>query len=455
MSVIFADRALLSDGWAQDVQISIGTEGSITSITQGCDPRGADWRKPLLIPAMPNLHSHAFQRAFAGLAEAATGKSDSFWTWRHHMYAVSEKLTPETNRDIAAALYIDMLKAGYTQVAEFHYIHNHGSKTGTPGEEMARSILIAAQETGIGITLLPTLYETAGFDDTPLESAQKLFALTPDQLMALFDKLNAEGSADSLNKLGFAFHSLRAVRPESLIHISNHAPSGTPIHIHIAEQEGEVDDCIFARKNRPVAWLYDKLDVNKNWCLIHATHISDAERQQIGKSGAIAGLCPTTEANLGDGLFPIVDYLMEGGAFGIGSDSQVTVDPTQELRLLEYGQRLTKERRATTASEKEVHTGARLWRAATTGGAQACGINTGEIAVGKRADFLALDTSHQLLTERNEDTLLDTLVFCGGTNLISDVMVAGNWTIIDRHHALEDVIEQRAIASMKTLLNDK
>ncbi|MCB2099511.1 MAG: formimidoylglutamate deiminase, partial [Rhodobacterales bacterium] len=336
MKRLFAPAALLPHGWADDVLLEVADDGALAAVTPGAEPPAEAERLPgPVVPGVPNLHSHAFQRAMAGLAEVAGPADDSFWTWRQVMYGFLARLTPDDVGAIARLLYIDMLKAGYTAVGEFHYLH-HGPD-GTPyGDraELSERVIAAARSAGIGITHLPVLYGNNGFGGAAPSDGQRRFLNSPDALLGLVDTLKSRHGANPDVAVGVAPHSLRATTPEALAAAVAGVPDG-PIHIHIAEQTREVDECLAWSGTRPVDWLFDHHAVDGRWCLVHATHVTPAEAARLAISGAVAGLCPTTEANLGDGLFPVTDYAAAGGVMGIGSDSHITVDPAQEMRWLE------------------------------------------------------------------------------------------------------------------------
>lgn len=431
---IHCSEALLPDGWAADVDIRIGADGIIERVAAGAArPPGAPAR-PIVIPGIANLHCHAFQYAMAGLAERAAG-DDDFWSWRGAMYRIAARVDPETLEAIAARLYAAMLRRGYTAVGEFHYLHNDpdGNAYATPGA-MAHRLAAAAARAGIAMTLLPVLYTRAGFDDAPPEGAQRRFAMRPDAYLDMLHDLGRDaGILDARIRVGMAPHSLRAVGPAALteaVAAFTKAAPDAPIHIHAAEQAREVTDSIAALGARPVDWVLDNLPVDSRWCLVHATHMTEGETRRLAASGAVAGLCPTTEANLGDGLFPAVPYLDAGGAFGVGSDSNVTVDPSAELRLLEYGQRLVHQRRNLLGGGQP-HVGAALYRAAAIGGARALGISAGAVAPGRRADLVVLDPDHPSLYGRSGDAVLDGHVFAGDGETIREVIVGGE-TVVAR-----------------------
>lgn len=408
--------------------------------------QGAAVNAPFALPGMPNLHSHAFQRAMAGLAERRSPGDDSFWTWRETMYGFASRIGPDELRAIAAQLYVEMLKAGYTRVCEFHYLHN--APNGAPYADhaaMSRAIIEAARETGIGLTLLPVLYMTGGFDGRPLSDRQRRFGLSMDAYLRLLESLSALESPGL--RIGIALHSLRAV-PEAAMRevLASRFARDRVIHIHIAEQIGEVQDCLGIRGARPVQWLFEHAEVDARWCLVHATHLDDQEMRAIAKSGAVAGLCPTTEANLGDGLFPLANYLDADGTLGIGSDSHISVSPVEELRWLEYGQRLVTRHRNIAARKPGASVGETLWATALRGGRQAAGMRENS-----SRDVIVLDDASPLLAARDEDSVLDTFLFAGNTPLVRDVMAGGEWVVRDFRHKEEHRIAGDYRAAVEAL----
>ncbi|WP_121373881.1 formimidoylglutamate deiminase, partial [Pseudomonas aeruginosa] len=345
MSAIFAERALLPEGWARNVRFEISADGVLAEIRPDANADGAERLGGAVLPGMPNLHSHAFQRAMAGLAEVAGNPNDSFWTWRELMYRMVARLSPEQIEVIARQLYIEMLKAGYTAVAEFHYVHHDldGRSYADPAELSLR-ISRAASAAGIGLTLLPVLYSHAGFGGQPASEGQRRFINGSEAYLELLQRLRAPLDAAG-HSLGLCFHSLRAVTPQQIATVLAAGHGDLPVHIHIAEQQKEVDDCLAWSGRRPLQWLYENVAVDQRWCLVHATHADPAEVAAMARSGAVAGLCLSTEANLGDGIFPATDFLAQGGRLGIGSDSHVSLSVVEELRWLEYGQRLRDRKR--------------------------------------------------------------------------------------------------------------
>jgi formimidoylglutamate deiminase len=440
---LFAARALLPDGWASDVLLEIDATGTLTGVLPAASAGAAERAAGPVLPGMPNLHSHAFQRAMAGLAErrGAAGR-DSFWTWRETMYRFVARIEPDDAEAIAALLYVELLEAGYTSVAEFQYVHNaRGGAPYADPAEMSRAHVRAARAAGIALTLLPVLYAHGGFGGAPLGPAQARFAGTPESLLDIVRRLRAEADPDL--RIGAAAHSLRAVTPDELAAlvagITALDPTA-PIHVHTAEQVKEVDDCRAWSGQAPVAWLLDHAAPDERWCLVHCTHLEDGELARLAASGAVVGLCPTTEANLGDGIFRALEFASAGGRWGIGSDSHVSRDPAEELRLLEYAQRLTRRERNVLASPERASVGGTLWDAAARGGAQALGRSAGVLAPGARADFVVLDGNHVDLAGREGDATLDALVFGGGRGVVHDVMVGGRWVVREgRHPAREEV----------------
>jgi formimidoylglutamate deiminase len=455
MPAIFAETALLPDGWSDRVRIDWDATGTITAVTPNAAAQGSAERADALLPGMANLHCHSFQRAMAGLTERAGPEGDDFWSWREVMYRFLAKLDPDQVGAIAAQLYVEMLKAGYTAVAEFHYIHN--DPAGQPyadRAELANQIALAAGATGIRLTLLPVLYQTGNFGGAPASDGQRRFLMKTEAFNAMVASLFKALRGSRAIRVGIAPHSLRAVPPEALraakVALDALDPTA-PIHIHAAEQTKEVEDCLAWSKKRPVQWLLDEMRVDKRWTLIHGTHMTADETKRLAESGAVAGLCPTTEADLGDGFFPLIEYLAASGKFGVGSDSNVGVAPAEELRWLEYGARLNRRKRNLVPAEKGQSIGAKLWRAALAGGAQALGQPVGAIAKGCRADFLALDRNHPSLTGHSGDGLVDALVFAGATAAIRHVMVGGRWVVREGRHPAEERIAENYRAAIRRL----
>ncbi|MDF9753851.1 formimidoylglutamate deiminase [Pseudomonas hunanensis] len=449
MPAYFAERALLPSGWARNVRLEVAADGQLAAIMTDADAKGAERLGGPLLPGMPNLHSHAFQRAMAGLAEVAGNPNDSFWTWRELMYRLVGRITPEQLQVIARQLYIEMLKAGYTSVAEFHYVHHdqNGQAYADPAE-LSRRISAAAAASGIGLTLLPVLYSHAGFGGQAPNDGQRRFINSTEQYLQLQQQLAPLLTQQPAQALGLCFHSLRAVTPGQITDVLGAGDRTCPIHIHIAEQQKEVDDCLAWSGRRPLQWLYEQVDVDQRWCLVHATHAEAGEVAAMARSGAVAGLCLTTEANLGDGIFPAVDYLAQGGRMGIGSDSHVSLSVVEELRWLEYGQRLRDQRRNRLYRADQPMVGRTLYDAALLGGAQALGQPIGELAVGKRADWLVLDGQDPYLAVADGDAILNRWLFAGSDRQVRDVMVNGQWVVRQGRHAQE---EQSAAAFVQVL----
>jgi formimidoylglutamate deiminase len=399
---------------------------------------------------MPNLHSHAFQRAIAGRTGRAGADGDSFWTWRQAMYAFLDRVDADVFEAIAAQAYVEMLKAGYTAVAEFHYVHHdpQGKPYADPAE-LARRIVAAASRTGIGLTLLPVFYVHAGFGGTPPTAGQRRFVHTIDAYARLVATLARDAVTAEWN-LGVAPHSLRAVTPDELAAVVAHAPRGAPIHIHAAEQANEVAACVAWSGARPIEWLLGHAELDARWCVVHATHMTAEETRLLAASGAVAGLAPTTEADLGDGTFAARAYVDAHGAFGIGSDSNTCIDPFAELRQLEWSQRLLRQARNVLAGA-DMPVGQALYAAAARGGAQAQARLAGAIAPGCRADFVVLDADDPALAEQPVDAILDAVIFGPCRKPVRDVMVGGRWVVRDGHHPHEDAVFARYRACLARL----
>ena len=439
---IFARKALLQDGWAEDVSITISLDGTISQVSK--NTAGFDHQADILLPSPANVHSHAFQRAMAGMSERrGSGDHDSFWTWREIMFRFLDILTPEDVQSIAAFVQMEMLEAGYAAVGEFHYLHHQPD--GHPYDdiaEMSSRIAAAAQETGIGLTLLPVQYEFGGCDRRPLGPGQIRFGNDADRFGQLLEAAKASlGMLAQDSIVGAAPHSLRAVGRESLA--DTIALTGAnPLHMHIAEQAAEVQEVKAAYGLRPVEWLFENHEVSQNWCLIHCTQMTESETLRLAASGAVAGLCPITESNLGDGIFDGVRYVNAGGRWGVGSDSNIRITLCEELRTLEYSQRLRDTCRAALA-ETGRSTGRFLFEEALIGGAQAVGRDAGSIAEGRYADLVALDGSCIDLEGREEDELLDAYIFAGDDRVIRDVWSFGRHVVQDGAHLKRDDIRSR------------
>ena len=450
---LFAHHALLPDGWHDNVRLAWDVHGELTAITHGAARQPGEIDAGLVLPGMVNLHSHAFQRALGGLTETAGEGPDSFWTWRDLMYRFARNITPEHIEAIAAQLFAECLRHGYTSVCEFHYVQRdqHGQMYARPAETAER-VVAAAALAGIGVTMLPVLYSYAGFGEQPLAAEQKRFFTGPREVMEIIDALAPLRGPQV--EVGVAPHSLRAAASAQIREVLASLAPERPVHIHIAEQTGEVAQSIAATGMRPVRYLMEQFDINARWCLVHATHLDAGETAALAASGAVAGLCPTTEANLGDGLFPLAPFLEGGGRFGIGSDSHVSQSPVEELRWLEYGQRLLHQKRNVAASASCRRVGDFLWQGALAGGALAAGRPVGALAVGKRADLLVLDSEHPNLFDVACADVLGTFVFCGNDNLVRDVMVGGRWVVRNHRHLAQAAIAQRymhTVAELRTL----
>lgn len=442
MDAYYADAALLPTGWASRVRIEVDAGGNIASVSPAASATGARRLAGPVLPGMANLHSHAFQRAMAGRTESRGSGRDDFWTWRELMYRFVARLGPAQAAAIARFLYVEMLKYGYTAVAEFHYVHREadGSRYANPAE-MSLAHLAAARDAGIALTLLPSMYTYANFGGTALSARQQRFRSDPEDILAVVAGVHASSAGDPDLHAGVAPHSLRATDLAGLKDLLaglNRIDPAAPIHIHAAEQTREVEDSLAFSGRRPVAWLLEHLPVDRRWCLVHATHLAGDETAGLARSGAVAGLCPTTEANLGDGVFPMADFRTHGGHFGIGGDSHVSRSPFEELRLLEYVQRLVLRRRNLNAGERSASVGTTLWLDAAAGGAQAVGRAMGGLAKGLRADLVVLDAGNADLDGRLGGQIADAAIFAASGNPVRDVMVGGQWRIREGRHALEE-----------------
>lgn len=445
---LWFETALLPTGWAERVRVGI-VDGRITSVTEAVNAKAADQRGVIALPGLPNLHSHAFQRAMAGLTEARGPDADNFWTWRDLMYRFVDRLDPEMVEAVAAMAFVEMLECGFTRVGEFHYLHHDpGGRPYSDRAEMGTRVASAAAETGIGLTLLPVFYAHAGFGGLPPLPGQRRFTNSLHSFGRLLEASRSAVSCLPDAVVGAAPHSLRATTEQELVAVA--ALAGGPIHIHIAEQVQEVDDCLVWSGARPVTWLLDRLPVDPGWCLVHATHITTEETRRLAASGAVAGLCPITEANLGDGLFPARDFLSGGGTFGVGSDSNVRIDATEELRLLEYGQRLYHRARNVLSPGPGRSTGAVLYNGALAGGSQALGAPAA-LRSGASADIVVLDAQHHDLAGRSGDALLDALIFSAGSRLVKEVWRAGVRVVENGRHRYRDRIVARYRSAMDRL----
>jgi formimidoylglutamate deiminase len=456
--LFWAPQAWINGRWQQGVCLEVDSSGFWSRITPEVPaaPDIATVLKGPVLPGMVNAHSHAFQRAFAGLSERRESDADDFWSWRDRMYGVALRITPEQMRAVAAHLYVEMLQGGYTQVCEFHYLHHSesGAHYGDPAT-MAWAVAEGAADAGLGITLLPVLYERAGFAQPVLREDQRRFAGTPDFIAGLQQTLATSGRA--LMNAGVCIHSLRAAAPTSITQLLAHVGTqDMPIHIHIAEQMQEVHDCLAHTGKRPIEWLTESLPIDARWQLVHATHTQPAEIEAVAASGAGIVICPSTEGNLGDGLADLSAWLQHGVAMAIGSDSHVCRQWNEELRWLEYGQRMQLQRRNVAASPATGHTAtaARLFDAALAAGGQAAGQKKWGLIEGARADMLVLDLHASGLLGMPNSHLLDATVFACDSAPIRDVFVAGQQVIADGRHAHQDAIAQRFVQALHGLRPD-
>jgi formiminoglutamate deiminase len=456
MASLWFSDALLTDGWQQRVRITIGEQGQIIAIDRDVGPQICDSRFGVALPGMANLHSHAFQRGMAGLTETRrtaneATPADSFWSWRDIMYRFVDRLNPDTMAAIAAMAYVEMLETGFTRVGEFHYLHHDQSGAAYADRAaMAAAIAQAATTSGIALTLLPVFYACSDFGGAEPTTAQRRFTNTIDEYVDLHHASRAAIAHCPDAVIGVAPHSLRAVNTEQLHDLIRFAGQ-SPLHIHIAEQQREVEACLAWSGARPVEWLLANTPVAENYCLVHATHISAKELTSIITAGAIVGLCPITEANLGDGLFPASTFISSGGRFGIGSDSNVRIDAMEELRWLEYGQRLWHQSRNTMASDA-ASTGATLFSKSRQGGFAALGASDAGLSVGSPADFFSLCPNHPNLSACTEDAWLDALIFSGGREVIDGVWRRGRQIVCGGRHVARDKVEAGYRAAMLELM---
>jgi formimidoylglutamate deiminase len=457
MTAIHAGLVLTREGWRQSVRLHVQS-GTIAALQVDVPPEAGDERHGILVPALGNLHSHAFQRAMAGLAEVSGDSADNFWSWREAMYRLAHRMNPDQLEAVAAQAYVEMLECGFGRVGEFHYLHHapEGTQYSDIGEMSVR-IAAAAEASGIGLTLLPVFYAHSTFGGAPPKPVQHRFLNTLESYEALLQRCRSLTSHVATRVVGVAPHSLRAVTPEELTSVAGLAGRG-PVHIHVAEQVREVEECVAWSGQRPVEWLLDHAPVAGNWCLVHATHVTPQEVQGIAESRAVVGLCPVTEANLGDGVFPVASLLDHQGGFGVGTDSNVHISVASELSLLEYSQRLTA--RARNVVRKEKHsTGRALIELALAGGAQALGQSSstsgGTISEGNPADFVSLNEKHpalvNALASRASDALLDAWVFASSGDVVDCVWVAGKKVVSQGRHVAREPIARRFVEVMKEL----
>ncbi len=461
---IFAKHILLADGWAENVLLTIDDLGYITALEENSSMPN-DFSGELIsnsiIPGMVNNHSHAFQWAMAGLAEQSGKGSDSFWSWRKIMYDFVSKITPDDLETIATALYMQMLKAGYTSVGEFHYLHHDANGEHFSNQaEMSQRIFEAAKNSGINLTLLPVFYRYSGFSEQAPNDGQKRFIHTQEEYAKLLDAIS-KLAGDYQQNFGIAPHSLRAVNRSDIEFAINHLDKLTeqssiqaPVHIHIAEQLKEVDDCLAHYGKRPVTWLSENFELNSRWCLVHATHMNASEVKKVAKSKAVVSICTTTEANLGDGFFAMMDYKDHSGGWGIGSDSHISVNATEELRWLEYQNRLRTNSRTVFTDGDDSSNGYWLWRNAVRGGSQSLANRSGELALNKKADFLVLNNNDMALVGKKNDQLIDAFIFNQQFNQpLQSVWVSGNKVIEGAQHPYQESVCENYRRVLKKLLN--
>lgn len=449
-NTLYAKQAYLPQGWTENVRLHWDANGTLMQLETGVAQKAGEASAELVLPGITNLHSHAFQRAMAGLTEVAGDSKDSFWTWRELMYRYALQLRPDQLEAIAAQLYMECLRHGYTGVCEFHYLHRapSGDWYNNPAE-MSERLLAAADSAGIAITMLPVLYSYADFLEQPLREDQRRFRTDEDSILELITRLERFRSAQV--EVGVAPHSLRATTTAQIGRVLAAMPADRPVHIHIAEQMREVDACIAAHGKRPVALLTGDQVIDSRWCLVHATHLDVSEVTAIAQSGAVAGICTTTEGNLGDGFFPLPEFLAQGGRFGVGSDSHVSQSPVEELRWLEYGQRLRLQGRNIAHSAEQKRVGDFLWQQALAGGAQASGRRTGQLQSGYQADIVVLDTEHPNLADLPVQQALNTWLLAGNDNLVRDVYAGGHKVVSEGRHVRQEAIQRNYRDCMRAL----
>lgn len=450
----FVERALLPSGWANNVSIEVKNGHFRSIVADSIADQDAIHLSGPVLPTMANLHSHAFQRVMAGMTEVSLNPNDSFWSWRDLMYKIVQTLSPDDARIIATQLYIDMLKVGHTQVGEFHYLHHgQGGKAYDNVAEMSEQLIQAANDSGMGLSLLPVFYSHSGFGGQAPNQEQRRFIHSTDAYLALHQACNGLLADHPRHKLGICFHSLRAVSKEQIDTVLLQLDKNCPVHIHIAEQQKEVQDCVNWSGQRPVEWLHNEIGLTDRWCLVHATHLDEKELAAIASSQATAGLCPTTEANLGDGIFPAVDFEKANGRWGIGSDSHVSLSIVEELRTLEYGQRLRDQQRNRLYRPEQISVGDNLFQQALIGGNQACDVRFG-LEQGHRADFMVLDSDNPFITASDSKDILNRWLFACNENLVRDVFVAGKQQIKDFKHAHEERCHKDFVRVIKKVIYD-
>lgn len=458
---VWCADALLPCGWASGVLLQWDEAGILSKVSSGVSAeRGISVLAGPVIPGLPNLHSHAFQRGFAGLTECRSRQpdpsGDSFWTWREMMYRFASRIGPEQLEAIATWLYAEMLASGYTSVCEFHYLHHRpDGQRYAPSAALAQALLRAADRTGIGITLLPVLYQSSGFGGLPPSPGQRRFISSAEEILLMMEALRPQANAQGA-RIGLAPHSLRAVPPavlrETVDEVTRIDPEA-PIHIHIAEQTKEVDDCVAWSGQRPVEWLLSRFSLDRRWCLIHATHMTPEETASAAATGAVAGICPSTEANLGDGISPLVNWRSHGGIWGVGSDSHATVNAAEELMQLEYSQRLATGRRNVVTSAEHPDVATSLLLEAVAGGAQATGRPVDGLAVGQQADFVVLDAGHVALQGLPASDMLSAHIFASHrTSAIIEVWTTGCRRITKHGHTLHDEAASAFVAVRSALI---
>ena len=451
MAALFFTQALLPHGWANDVRVII-LAGRITALTCAVAAQPGDARYAIGLPGLANLHSHGFQRGMAGLSERRGPAQDDFWTWREVMYRFLATMTPDDVEAITAQAYVEMVESGFTRVGEFHYLHNDplGHAYDDPAE-LTHRIAAASVTAGLRLSLLPVFYAHGGFGGVAPTQGQRRFVLTLDAFARMVEAARADSARLDGGGVGVAPHSLRAVTPQELAGVCALAGDG-PVHIHAAEQQREVADCLAWSGARPVQWLLDHAPVDGRWCLVHATHMAPEETTRLARTGAVAGLCPVTEANLGDGIFDGPGWLSAGGRYGVGTDSNVMISAATELRQLEAAQRLGGRARNVMAPASGASTGRALWDASGAGGGAALGAEAPSLAPGAAADIVALDASQPSLVHKRGDAILDSWIFGTARPAVDAVWIGGRQCVADGCHVARKATAASFAATIRRLL---
>jgi len=455
MAKAYRFKALLTEnGWVENAVVQLNREGMVQSVSSD-EKVDAEYVDGFALPGFQNAHSHAFQYAMAGLAElhTGTGVPDDFWSWRNAMYSLALQLSPDQMEAVATMLYAEMLRHGYTAVAEFHYVHHdpEGKPYGNLAE-LGERLVAAAQKTGIQLTLVPMFYQMGGFGMEPEAKQRRFISPTLDDYLNLLESSSKAVSKYSQANLGMGVHSLRAVKGEDIVLLSEKFRNDRPFHIHVAEQKKEITDSLAFYGHRPVEWLLQNVNVTDNYHLVHATHLSDAEVAGIAKAGAHVVLCPSTEGNLGDGLFRFHDFKALGGKWSIGTDSHVGLNPLEELRVLDYGQRLITHKRNTFFEEGKGDSGFNAIQKAFQSGKKAMG-KEGQtfFKEGNSFDAVIYDAKAPLLAASGVQNLCNTIVYSCDVSHQLGTMVKGEWVIKEGLHSQQDTIQKDFVKALKAV----